>query len=70
MGVTEATGDAAVDVTYSTKPNQASVSFGQVQTSTTTLQPQFTTSRVLPPIVNSTVRPVIVRPVITANPNL
>ena len=57
-GVTQATGDNAVDVTYSTKAD-GGVSTLNAMTTSSTAQP-FTTTRVLKPIINNTVRPAIV----------
>jgi len=59
MGVTEATHDGAVDVTYSTKPGEATTTTLNTLTTSTTVQP-YTTTKVLKPIYNNTVRPAIV----------
>jgi hypothetical protein len=58
MGVTQATGDNAVDVTYSTRADGGVTTLNAMTTSSTA-QP-FTTTRVLKPIINNTVRPAIV----------
>ena len=58
MGVTDATYDNAVDVTYSTKPDNTVTNLNAITTSTTA-QPLQTT-RILKPIINNTVRPPIV----------
>ena len=61
MGVTDATYDNAVDVTYSTKPDNAINTVTNLNTITnTTTQPVQTTTRILKPIINNTVRPPIV----------
>ena len=57
MGVTQDAGDNAVDVTYSTKPDQGGVTTLDAITASTTAQP-FITVRVLKPIINNTVRPI------------
>ena len=58
MGVTQATEDNAVDVTYSTKAEGGVTTLGAMTTSTT-VQP-YTTTRVLKPIIINSVRPAIV----------
>ena len=57
MGVTQDAGDNAVDVTYSTKPDQGGVTTLNAISTSTNVQP-FITIRVLKPIINNAVRPI------------
>ena len=59
MGVTHDARGNAIDVTYSTKPDQGGVTTLNAMSTSTTAQP-FTATRVLKPIINNTVRPAIV----------
>ena len=56
MVVNQDARDNAIDVTYSTKPDQGGVTTLNAMSTSTTAQP-FTTTRVLKPIINNTIRP-------------
>ena len=53
IGITQDARDNAIDVTYSTKPDQGVTTLNAMSTSTTN------TTRVLKPIIINTVRPIL-----------